>query len=94
LTAARMRVKSPTSLKLALTQLRRGALWDFDECMRAEFRIVSRVVHGHDFYEGVRAVIIDKDNVPRWRPPELADVADADIEHYFAPLGVDELVLG
>jgi enoyl-CoA hydratase len=93
-TAARMRAKSPTSLKLALTQLRRGALWDFDACMRAEFRIVSRIIHGHDFYEGVRAVIIDKDNAPQWRPPALADFADADVEHYFAPLGADELVLG
>jgi enoyl-CoA hydratase len=41
----------------------------------------------------VRAVIIDKDNAPRWHPPALADVADADVEHYFAPLGADELVL-
>jgi enoyl-CoA hydratase len=92
-TAALIRAKSPTSVKLALAQLRRGGRWDFDECMRAEFRIVSRVVHGHDFYEGVRAVIIDKDNAPRWHPPALADVADADVEHYFAPLGADELVL-
>jgi enoyl-CoA hydratase len=93
-TAARMRAHSPTSLKLALAQLRRGGRWDFDECMRAEFRIVSRIVYGHDFYEGVRAVIIDKDDAPQWRPPALADVADTDVEHYFAPLGADELVLG
>ena len=36
--------------------------------MRAEFRIVSRIIEGHDFYEGVRAVIVDKDNAPRWQP--------------------------
>ena len=36
--------------------------------MRTEFRIVSRIVHGHDFYEGVRAVIVDKDNAPVWQP--------------------------
>ena len=66
-TAATMRTQSPTSLKIALAQMRRAKFWSFADCMRAEFRIVSRIVHGHDFYEGVRAVIIDKDNQPRWR---------------------------
>jgi enoyl-CoA hydratase len=73
-TAAGMRTKSPLSLKLALAQVRRGKNWDFETCMRMEFRIVSRVIHGHDFYEGVRAVIVDKDNKPRWQPGTLADV--------------------
>ena len=61
--------------------------------MRAEFRIVSRVIHGIDFYEGVRAVIVDKDNKPRWQPATLAAVSDAEVERHFAPLGADELVL-
>jgi enoyl-CoA hydratase len=85
-TAALMRTKSPTSLKLALAQVRRGAGWDFETCMRAEFRIVSRIIHGHDFYEGVRAVIVDKDNRPQWEPATLAGVSDAEIERHFAPL--------
>ena len=63
--------KSPLSLKIALAQVRRGQIWDFETCMRAEFRIVSRVIHDHDFYEGVRAVIVDKDNKPRWQPATL-----------------------
>ena len=67
-TAATMRAKSPLSLKIALAQVRRGKTWDFETCMRAEFRIVSRIIEGHDFYEGVRAVIVDKDNKPRWQP--------------------------
>ena len=92
-TAATIRTKSPLSLKLALAQVRRGKDWDFETCMRMEFRIVSRVIHGHDFYEGVRAVIIDKDNQPRWQPATLADVGEADVECHFAPLGPDELVL-
>ena len=71
-TAATLRTKSPLSLKLALAQVRRGKTWDFETCMRAEFRIVSRVIHGSDFYEGVRAVIVDKDNKPRWQPATLA----------------------
>jgi enoyl-CoA hydratase len=85
-TAATMRTKSPTSLKLALAQVRRGANWDFETCMRAEFRIVSRIIHDHDFYEGVRAVIVEKDNKPQWQPAVLANVSDAEIEHHFAPL--------
>jgi enoyl-CoA hydratase len=92
-TAGVIRTKSPLSLKLALAQMRRGPHWSFEDCMRAEFRIVSRIVHGHDFYEGVRAVIVDKDNAPHWNPADLADAADADVERHFAPLGADELVL-
>jgi enoyl-CoA hydratase len=92
-TAANIRTKSPLSLKLALAQVRRGRAWDFATCMDAEFRIVSRVIRGHDFYEGVRAVIVDKDNKPRWRPPTLAEVSDADVERHFAPLDGDGLVL-
>jgi enoyl-CoA hydratase len=92
-TAVAMRTKSPLSLKLALAQVRRGKAWDFETCMRAEFRIVSRVIHGPDFYEGVRAVIVDKDNKPRWRPATLAEVSEAEVERHFAALGDDELVL-
>jgi len=92
-TAATMRTKSPFSLKLALAQVRRGKAWDFDTCMRAEFRIVSRVIVGHDFYEGVRAVIVDKDNAPVWRPATLPEVCDAGVERHFAPRPGDELVL-
>jgi enoyl-CoA hydratase len=85
-TAAAIRTKSPTSLKIALAQMQRGARLDFAECMRTEFRIVSRVMRGHDFYEGVRAVIIDKDQRPRWQPATLEEVTPAKAEHYFAPL--------
>jgi len=91
--AAAIRTKSPLSLKLALAQVRRGRHWSFEDCMRAEFRIVSRIVHGHDFYEGVRAVIVDKDNAPHWQPATLGEVTNSDVERHFAPLGADELVL-
>ena len=92
-TAATIRTKSPLSLKLALAQVRRGRNWDFATCMQTEFRIVSRVIHGHDFYEGVRAVIVDKDNAPQWRPATLDAVSDTEIERHFADLGGDALVL-
>jgi enoyl-CoA hydratase len=85
-TAATIRSRSPTSVKLALAQVRWGRARSFAECMRAEFRIVSRIVYDHDFYEGVRALIIDKDNQPRWRPAALAEVTDKDIERYFLPI--------
>jgi len=84
--AATIRAKSPLSLKVALALQRRGRTLAFDECMRTEYRVVSRVVRGHDFYEGIRAVIIDKDQAPNWRPSALADVSEAEVERHFAPL--------
>ena len=92
-TAATIQAKSPLSLKLALAQVRRGAQCDFETCMRLEFRIVSRVIEGHDFYEGVRAVIVDKDNRPIWQPAALADVSAAEVARHFAPLDGGDLVL-
>lgn len=92
-TAQVMRAKSPTSLKIALAQMRLGKTKSFEECMAVEFRIVSRILYGSDLYEGVRAVIIDKDNRPVWSPASLAEVSDADVTRHFAPLGEDELVL-
>ncbi|WP_342642204.1 enoyl-CoA hydratase/isomerase family protein [Rhodoligotrophos ferricapiens] len=90
--AKTLRGKSPTSLKMTHRQLTEGAKLAFDDCMRLEFRLVNRVLHGHDFYEGVRAVIIDKDQTPRWKPASLAEVSDALIDSYFAPLA-QELIL-
>ena len=93
-TAATIRTKSPTSLKLALAQVRAGKALSFDACMQTEFRIVSRIIHGHDFYEGVRAVIVDKDNKPRWKPSALVEVTPQDIVRHFAPLPpADEWVI-
>ena len=85
-TAATVRAKAPFSLKIALAQMRFGRAAPFADCMRAEFRIVSRVVHGHDFYEGIRAVIIDKDNRPRWRPADLAEVTDDAVAAHFGAI--------
>ena len=77
---------SPTSLSIALCQMRFGASHDFAECMRMEYRIVNRVLDGVDFYEGVRAQIIDKDRDPAWSPRRIGDVTRADIDRYFSPL--------
>ncbi len=91
-TAATIRMRSPTSLKIALQQVRRGKGLSFEDCMKTEFRIVTRIIHGQDYYEGVRAVIVDKDNAPRWQPASLAEVGDHEITGYFAPVP-DELVV-
>jgi len=92
-TARTVRSKSPTSTKLTIRQLREGAAKGFDDCMRMEYRMVHGIVAGHDFYEGVRATIIDKDGTPKWQPASLAEVSHADIDQYFAPLGPKELSL-
>jgi len=84
--------KSPTSLKLTFEQLRRGeALDNFRDNMRMEYRMVNRVMEGSDFYEGVRAILIDKDNTPVWSPNSLDRVKAEDISGYFANLGNAEL---
>ena len=85
-TVALMRTKSPTSLKIGLAQMQRGGALAFDECMRTEFRIVSRVMRGHDIYEGIRAVIIDKGQTPQWQPATLDAVTAAEVARHFAPL--------
>jgi enoyl-CoA hydratase len=90
-TADGMRAKSPTSLCVAFEQVRRGGALDFDEAMRTEFRIVSRIFEGHDFYEGVRAALVDKDGQPQWRPVSLEAVDPDAIERHFAGLGAREL---
>lgn len=92
-TAATIRKKSPASLKVTFRQLRDGRHLSFDDCMRMEFRMANRIVAGHDFYEGVRATIIEKDNDPKWRPPDLTHVPREEVDAYFAPLGEQELQL-
>jgi enoyl-CoA hydratase len=83
--------KSPQTMKVALRQLAEGAkMPDFAAEMVQEYAIGSRVVMMHDFLEGVRAVIIDKDNTPRWNPATAEAVSDALIDSIFAPLPSDQ----
>jgi len=85
-----LKTKSPQSLKVTLRQLRTGAtLQTFAENMAMEYRLGGRVVRSHDFQEGVRAVIVDKDNTPKWSPADLAGVTDATLDQLFAPLPAD-----
>jgi enoyl-CoA hydratase len=86
--------RSPTSVHLAFAQLARGRALSFDDAMRLEYRIVHRILAGHDFFEGVRAVVVDKDQAPRWRPARLDEVDEGAIEAYFAELEGGDLPLG
>jgi len=82
-----LRTKSPQTCKVALRQLREGAAMpDFAAEMRQEYAIGSRVVVMHDFLEGVRALIVDKNNSPKWDPPTPEAVTDEWIDAIFAPL--------
>ncbi|MDO9127867.1 MAG: enoyl-CoA hydratase/isomerase family protein [Parvibaculum sp.] len=90
-TADTIETKSPTSTLVAFRQIREGATLDFDECMKLEFRLINGFIKGHDFYEGVRAVVIDKDQSPKWKPAALAGMSARDVDEYFVPLGADEL---
>jgi enoyl-CoA hydratase len=91
-TRAGLLTKSPTSLKVTLPQLMVGRDYDLEQALALEYRLTQHFMAAHDFYEGVRAVLIDKDQTPRWRPPTLAEIDDETIEAYFAPLGDRELV--
>jgi len=87
-----LKTKSPQTLKVAHRQLRRGLeAKSFEDNMRMEFRIACRVVHRHDFQEGVRAVIVEKDNKPNWNPATLSGVTNEMLNEIFAPLGDGEL---
>ncbi len=83
--------KSPASLKLTLRQLTVGRDFEIEEALSLEYRMVRHVLEGHDFYEGVRAAVIDKDRQPRWRPASLAEVDEKVVRSYFAPIGEEEL---
>lgn len=86
-----IRKQSPTSLKVTFAQIEKGALLDFDEAMVQEYRLSQAFMGGKDFYEGIRALLVDKDNQPKWSPATLAEVTPARVEAYFRPLGARDL---
>ncbi|KGL75631.1 hypothetical protein N309_14571, partial [Tinamus guttatus] len=88
-----LRKMSPTSLKLALRQLREGASMSLRDVMAMEYRLSQACMRGHDFHEGVRAVLIDKDQAPRWKPAALEEVSEEFVDDCFKPLGNDDLQL-
>ncbi|MEV7085843.1 enoyl-CoA hydratase/isomerase family protein [Streptomyces sp. NPDC093085] len=86
--------KSPTTLKVTLAALRRARrLGPLERVLEQEYRVSCAALAAPDLVEGIRAQVIDKDRTPRWSPATLAEVTDADVERFFAPLGERELAL-
>jgi enoyl-CoA hydratase len=90
-TAQAIRARAPLALKYTLRQMRRGRTLPLADCLRMEYRLALRALEGHDFREGVRAALIDKDRAPKWNPASLAAVSDAAVDACFASLGAAEL---
>lgn len=75
--------QNPLSLQVTLQQMRRGVALDFDHCLQMEYRLTQRFLKNNNFYEGVRAQLIDKDRQPRWDPPLVEEIAHTAIDHFF-----------
>jgi enoyl-CoA hydratase len=91
--ARALKGKSPTSLKLALRLLREAkASTSLRQCLTREYGAALEIFINHDFPEGIRAAVIDKDRSPKWSPARLEDVTTDMIDAYFVPRGMDELV--
>lgn len=85
--------RSPTSLKITHRHIRTARTLDLRATLAQDFRLGCRCLEGHDFYEGVRAQLIDRDRAPKWQPSTLAEVGDATVDGYFASLGAAEIEL-
>ena len=88
-----LRQRSPTSLKVTHRHVRQAQDLDLSGVLARDYRLACRFMEGHDFYEGVRAALIDRDHEPRWKPAHLPEVGTATVEGYFAPLSAGELHL-
>eukprot|EP00062_Callorhinchus_milii_P005987 gi/632946005/ref/XP_007888342.1/ PREDICTED: 3-hydroxyisobutyryl-CoA hydrolase, mitochondrial [Callorhinchus milii] len=88
-----MKKMSPTSMKLTFRQLEQGAVMSLQDVLVMEYRLSQACMRGHDFYEGVRAVLIDKDQRPIWKPAKLEEVTKNHLDACFSSLGSKDLVL-
>jgi len=84
--AKAIRRLSPTAMKVTRAAIRKAYKMEFNEALVMEFRLSMRFMEGKDFFEGVRSVLIDRDNAPSWQPPNLEDVTEEDVSAYFEPL--------
>lgn len=81
---------SPLSLKVTFRQLTNGSKLSLNECLKMEYRMAVRHLENSDFKEGVRALLIDKDNQPKWNPPKLTEVTNEKVQSYFEKLSDTE----
>ncbi|MCK9914313.1 enoyl-CoA hydratase/isomerase family protein [Microbacteriaceae bacterium K1510] len=87
-----LETRSPTSLKVTLRHLRDAAIFErLEECLQQDYRIALACIRNHDFLEGVRAAVIDKDRNPHWRPATVAAVTAEAVDRHFLPHGGPEL---
>ncbi|CDY71268.1 BnaCnng72120D [Brassica napus] len=85
---------SPASLKISLRSIREGRFQEVGECLIREYRMVCHVLKGElskDLVEGCRAVVIDKDRKPKWKPRRLEQVTDNMVDQYFKRMDEEEL---
>ncbi|XP_064644379.1 3-hydroxyisobutyryl-CoA hydrolase, mitochondrial-like isoform X2 [Lineus longissimus] len=87
---ALLKKMSPTSMKVTLRQINEGGRLSLQDCFQMEYRLSQRFMEDKDFYEGVRAVLLDKDKKPKWNPDTIKDVSDDHVSHYFSPLPSDQ----
>lgn len=93
-TAKALSERAPLSLAVTHRHIEAAASLDLKRTLEIDYRLACACLDGHDFYEGVRALIVDKDNAPRWRPASLADVTPEAVEAFFAPRpSGEELIL-
>ncbi|WP_041582981.1 enoyl-CoA hydratase/isomerase family protein [Bartonella australis] len=81
-----LQLRSPISLKIAWRQMKQSSPQTLKECVKIENRIAHHMINNHDFYEGVRAILIDKDRKPKWQLDKLSAVTNEIIESYFHPV--------
>ena len=75
--------KSPLSLKVTFAQLQKAKSMSMAECVKMDYCLVGHFMRDHDFYEGVRALLVDKDKSPCWQPGSLSLVTNARVADYF-----------
>ena len=86
---------SPRSLKVTLRQVQEGRRQkgDLKAGLQMEYGVVLRCMQANDFREGIRALLVDRDNSPAWSPATLQEVTQAQVDQYFTPLPANELLL-
>lgn len=85
-TLALLQTRSPLSLGVTFERMKRAAGQDFDLIIEDDYVIARRFMRGEEFFEGVRAMLVDKDKTPRWQPETLENLGQTEILNYFAPL--------
>ena len=85
--------KSPTSVKISLKQIRKASHMSLKDELIMEYRMVQRCVEIGDFFEGVRAMLVDKDRKPNWKPNNIQDVDENEVNLFFEDLGDLDLIL-